>query len=32
MDADPLPRTVVPEVELKRFKPDDWIVNIKEEL
>lgn len=29
-DADPHPRTVVPEVEIKKFHPDDWLVKIHE--
>jgi hypothetical protein len=31
-DGDPLPHTVVPEVEITKFKPDDWIINLKEDL
>jgi len=31
-DGDPLPHTVVPEVEIKKFKPDEWIINLKEDL
>ena len=31
-DGDPVPRTVVPEVEIKKFKPDNWIVTMKEDL
>jgi hypothetical protein len=31
-DGNPIPRTVVPEVEIKKFRPEDWIVKIKENL
>jgi hypothetical protein len=31
-DGDPVSHTVVPEVEIKKFKPEDWIVKITEEL
>ena len=27
-DADPTPRTLVPEVEIKKFNPDDWLVKL----
>jgi len=31
-DADPAPRTVVPEVEIKKFNPEDWLVSLHEDL
>jgi hypothetical protein len=31
-DGDPIPRTVVPEVEIKKFKQEDWIFKMKETL
>jgi hypothetical protein len=30
-DAHSIPRTVVPDVEIKSFHPDDWILKIKED-
>jgi hypothetical protein len=29
-DGDPIPRTVVPDVEIRRFRPEDWILRIQE--
>jgi hypothetical protein len=31
-DGDPIARTVVPQVEIKKFKPKDWILKLKETL
>ena len=31
-DGEPVPRTVVPEVEINKFRPEDWIVKITENL
>ncbi|MBF8294332.1 MAG: hypothetical protein HW389_877 [Bacteroidetes bacterium] len=30
-DAHSIPRTVVPDMEIKSFHPDDWILKIKED-
>lgn len=31
-DADASAHTVVPEIELKKFNPEDWILNVKHDL